>query len=96
VKYTPVFRSGITINEANKYKAAKPIAPKLADVMYSLSIDAQHADEPFSKWCDMFGHDTDSIHALDVYRGCQANAAKLREILNKTEIEKLTELYLDY
>ena len=57
----------------------RPVKPKIADVMYSLFMDAEASDYNFSDWCETFGYSDDSIHALNVYRQCLETATNLRK-----------------
>ncbi len=60
------------------WEASKPKKPKIADVMYSLFMDASAADENFHDWCDNFGYSSDSISALNTYKKCLETATALR------------------
>lgn len=61
-----------------KHYDDKPKKPKVADVLYSLFMDAYAGDENFHDWCDNFGYSTDSIKALNTYKQCLETAAQLR------------------
>jgi hypothetical protein len=67
---------------AKKHFDDKPKKPKIADVMYSLFMDASAADENFHDWCDNFGFSSDSIKALNTYKQCLEIAAQLRRHFN--------------
>jgi hypothetical protein len=43
-------------------------APPLADILYSLLLDSEAADESFEDWCANFGYDSDSIAAAILAR----------------------------
>lgn len=60
----------------------KPVKPKIADVMYSLFMDASAADENFNDWCDNFGYSSDSIKAMNTYKQCLETATALRRHFN--------------
>lgn len=62
----------------NKGKG-RPVRPTVADVLYSLFMDANAADESFSDWCDNFGYSDDSIKALNTYKACCDIAKHLRQ-----------------
>jgi hypothetical protein len=64
------------------YATLKPVKPKIADVMYSLFMDASAADENFHDWCDNFGYSSDSISALNTYKKCLEIATALRRHFN--------------
>lgn len=60
----------------------KPVKPKIADVMYSLFMDASAADENFHDWCDNSGYSSDSIKAMNTYKQCLEIATQLRRHFN--------------
>jgi hypothetical protein len=62
-----------------KWQATKPVKPKIADVMYSLFMDASAADENFHDWCENFGYSSDSIKAMNTYKQCLEIAVALRK-----------------
>ena len=64
------------------YVTPKPVKPKIADVMYSLFMDASAADENFHDWCDTFGYSSDSIKAMNTYKQCLEIATALRRHFN--------------
>jgi hypothetical protein len=49
--------------ESGRYAGGKLPAPKLADVLYSLLLDGEAADETFEDWCANYGYDSDSRKA---------------------------------
>lgn len=63
----------------NRWVAAEPVKPTIADVLYSLFTDASAADYNFSDWCDTFGYSDDSIKALNTYKACLETATALRK-----------------
>lgn len=60
-------------------------APKLEDVLYSLTSDAIEFFAPkpptFEEWADAIGYATDSRKAEKVYRACKRQYARLSEFL---------------
>lgn len=58
---------------------ARPKKPTIADVMYSLFMDASAADENFHDWCAGLGYSDDSISALNTYKQCLEIATALRK-----------------
>jgi hypothetical protein len=74
-----------------KQSWAKPMPkkPSIADVLYSLFLDADAADYNFSDWCDMFGCSDDSIKALNVYRQCLETATNLRRYFTPEQRESI-------
>lgn len=63
----------------NKWVPAKPVQPKVADVLYSLFMDANAADSNFHDWCADYGFSDDSIKALNTYKQCLDTATALRK-----------------
>jgi hypothetical protein len=57
----------------------KPKRPQVADVLYSLFLDASAADNNFHDWCAEFGYSDDSISALNTYKQCLDVATALRK-----------------
>jgi hypothetical protein len=57
----------------------KPVQPKIADVLYSLFMDANAADNNFHDWCADYGFSDDSIKALNTYKQCLDTATALRK-----------------
>lgn len=72
--------------------------PELKDVLSCLSReshDVLHCDT-FEEWADCLGYDTDSRKAEKVYHACRDNAAKLSQLLGKSDLEQLADLFQDY
>ena len=63
----------------NRWVAAEPVKPTVADVLHSLFMDASASDYNFSDWCDEFGYSDDSIKALNTYKQCLDTATALRK-----------------
>ena len=61
---------------------SKPVKPKIADVLYSLFLDASAADENFNDWCANLGYSDDSISAFNTYKQCLDTATQLRKHFN--------------
>ncbi len=59
-------------------KEIKP--PKIEDILYSLTMDADAIQYEFSDWCDSIGYDTDSIKAKATFDACRDNAVKLMQL----------------
>lgn len=75
----------------------KPILPDLADVLYSLSMDADVLDSgSFENWASEFGYDTDSRKAESIYRACLDIALKMRAALGDAAIQELRDACQDY
>ena len=69
--------------------------PKLEDVLYALTRDADALDMGFEDWAENFGYDVDSRKALQIYLDCQENANKLIRA-NVAPLATLTEHFQDY
>lgn len=61
------------------YMATKPKKPTVADVLYSLFMDASATDENFHDWCSNYGYSDDSIKAMNIYKQCLEIATALRK-----------------
>jgi hypothetical protein len=57
----------------------KPKKPAVANVLYSLTMDARAADLNFHDWCDEYGCSDDSIKALNTYKQCLEIGTMLRK-----------------
>lgn len=79
-----------------KHYDDKPQKPKVADVLYSLILDASAADENFDDWCDNLGLSSDSIKALNTYKACLDTARALRKHFSPDTLRKVRELLQDY
>lgn len=76
---------------------AKPIQPRIADVLASLSLDAQAADYPdFDVWAGDYGYSSDSRRAHDIWRKCLDVAVALRSGLGDLAVRELAEASADY
>lgn len=85
-------------NYTGKFHAiGKPIMPELADVLYSLCMEADAIDSPtFEEWAEDFGYDVDSRSAEKTYRACLETALKLRAGLGDDGLHKLRDVCQDY
>lgn len=70
-------------------KDAQPVKPKVADVLYSMFMDASAAEYNFDDWCDCYGYSNDSIKALNIYKQCMNTAAMLRKAFDKATLEQI-------
>lgn len=76
---------------------AKPLLPDLADVLYSLSGDADAIDHPtFESWAGDFGYDVDSRKAESIYRACLEIGLKLRAAFGDSGLSSLREALQDF
>lgn len=79
-----------------KHYNDRPNAPKVADVLHSLIMDASAADCNFDDWCSDYGYSSDSIKALNVYKSCLETAHALRKHFSPDTLRKVRELLQDY
>lgn len=77
--------------KGNSHYRVLPVAPTALEVMYSLLLDASSADYSFENFCGEFGYDEDSRKAEQIWRGCQEQARKLRELLGAEYSTNLVE-----
>jgi len=75
---------------------ARPKKPKVADVLYSLTMDASAADENFHDWCANLGYSDDSIKAMNIYKSCLETAQALRKHFSPDTLRQIRELLQDY
>lgn len=66
-------------SKPDSWRPAKPKKPTIADVLYSLFMDASAADNKFHDWCAEYGYSDDSIKALNTYKRCLDIATALRK-----------------
>lgn len=77
----------------------KPVRllPELADVLYSLSMDASALTAGgFEEWCSDFGYETDSRAAKETYDACVEVGSKLLSAIGHTGMTELAEACQDY
>jgi len=73
------------------------ILPDLADVLYSLSMDADVLNSgSFENWASEYGYDTDSRKAESIYRACLDIALKMRAALGDSALQELRDACQDY
>jgi hypothetical protein len=75
---------------------AKPVKPKVADVLHSLILDASAANENFHDWCANYGYSDDSIKAMNTYKACLEVAQALRKHFSPDTLRQVRELLQDY
>lgn len=75
---------------------ARPVKPRAASVLYSLTMDASARDQCFDDWCCEYGYDNDSIKALNIYTACCENGKKLRQLFTIAEIRQIADLTSNY
>lgn len=72
--------------KAIEWKAINPIPPEVADVVYSLAIDADALEYVFSDWCSNLGYDEDSIKAKKIYDACIEIGIRFKQFLRSEEL----------
>jgi hypothetical protein len=78
------------------WEATKPKTPKVADVMHSLIMDSNAADENFHDWCANYNYSDDSIKAMNIYKACLEIAVALRKHFSPDTLRQVRELLQDY
>ena len=73
-----------------------PKRPTNADIMHSLLLDADAADQAFNEWCDNYGYDNDSMKAFKMYQACCEEAVNLRKTFTREQLEAMREALQDY
>ena len=78
--------------------SGKPIpAPHIADVLYSLVLDADVLNYPrFEDWAPELGYDPDSREGERIYRACLAVALELRALIGDANIARFRAVLQDY
>ena len=77
-----------------KEQNEKPVAPRAADVLHSLFLDGEAINQSFTDWAGVFGYDTDSIKARDIYDECCKTGEELRKLFPhdfKAMLQELTQ-----
>lgn len=92
----PPYRKGTIAYEEWAKTAFKEQAPHAADVLHSLTLDAEAIDQSFADWADNFGYDSDSIKARNTYDACCAIGQQLRAMFSREEMDTLREMLQDY
>lgn len=70
--------------------------PEIASVLYCILLDGEAIEYTFPEWADMFGYDTDSRKAEQVYNACIEEGRKLRNIFSPADLDTLREMLQDY
>lgn len=75
----------------------KPILPDIADVLYSLSMDASVLDHAsYESFASEYGYDVDSRKGEAIYRACLELALKLRAAIGEAGLAQLAEAFQDF
>lgn len=80
-----------------KLAKAQKVAPTLADVFYSLSMDSDVLDAgPFESWASDLGYNDDSMKAKRIYDTCITHALALRGAIGEDGLRALRDMFQDY
>ena len=74
----------------------RPAVPTNADIMHSLLMDADAADQSFNEWCDNYGDDNDSMKGFKTYQTCCEEAVNLKKTFTREQLEAMREALQDY
>lgn len=77
-------------------KAAKPVAPHIADLAYSWVLDGEAVNQSFADWCAEFGSDPDSRKAFATYEACCAAGLQLRQMFTPEQMQAMRDALQDY
>ena len=75
--------------------AALP-APKAADLLHCLTLDATCIDATFEEWCADYGYEVDSRKAEATYDQCRAQSRDALRVLGKELMNEAAALLQDY
>jgi hypothetical protein len=87
---------GLRHKPQTSWAKSTPKKPKVADVLHSLIMDANSADENFHEWCANYGYSDDSIKAMNIYKACLDIAVALRKHFSPDILRQVRELLQDY
>lgn len=87
---------GLRHKPRTSWATPTPKKPKVADVLHSLIMDANAADENFHEWCANYGYSDDSIKAMNIYKACLEIAVALRKHFSPDILRQVRELLQDY
>ncbi len=83
----------VTIDRGNTISA---VLPTQANILYCLLMDAEASGHSFNDWCDMFGYDSDTFSAFNLYQSCCKIGQELSKEFTHEQINHLRELLEDY
>lgn len=75
---------------------AKPVAPHVAGVLYSIVRDGDALNTNFSDWCAELDMSDDSMKALETYKACCDNARRLKTLIGSYAYTKIADALQDY
>jgi hypothetical protein len=71
--------------------------PQLADIFYSLVMDASAIDHIiFEDWAESFGYDADSREAEKIYNACRESGVNLIKLIGRDGLAKLQKIYEEF
>lgn len=82
-------KKGTLAYESWERSSLVPTKPSIADVMYSLVLDASAADSNFHDWCADFGMSDDSIKALNTYKQCLDIDTALKKYFDRDTLQAI-------
>lgn len=85
-------------NMATPWPVSKDfIQPKIEDVLYSLTMDADAIEYPtYEEWAGNLGYEADSRKGESIYRACLEIGLKLRAAIGEAGLTALREAFQDY
>lgn len=89
-------KKAVESGKCGEYHQTMIPAPKIRDVLYSVVLDSDAADETFDDWCWNTGFDNDSRSAERTYNACRENGLLLRKMIGADAVAKFRELFQDY
>lgn len=81
--------------KSDSWGKTKPKKPAVADVLYSLFMDASATDYNFNDWCAEYGYSDDSIKAMNAYKACLETAQALRKHFSPEQRETIQAIIQD-
>jgi len=100
--WTIPYKTGLGLVEKPKTRpfgpppSEQPKRPSNADIMHSLLLDADAADQSFNEWCDTYGENNDSMKAFKTYQACCEEGVNLRKTFTREQIEEMRKALEDY
>lgn len=94
-EFVTEYRTGTGHRTKDKFGREKAVAPKAADVLHSLCLDARLGQDTFPEFCANLGYDEDSRKALASYLECQEIGSKLR-LLGHALLQEISDIVAEY
>lgn len=93
--WTFPYKCGLAHVEKKRH-AMRPKKPSVSNVMYSILLDVQAANQSFNDWCDEYGYDNDSMKAFKTYQTCCEYAVFVRKVFTSEQITAMRAALEDY